>query len=97
MSNLEQQAPSRACTRAACHRSSKATQDKNEQQQQQEVGTDAVLESAFDHLRKVSADGLPSWEAKISWYDDPCQAGWLRICNEVDSIIKVAVVPAELL
>jgi hypothetical protein len=93
---LEKQAPKR---RGAGRGSSKASKkQKQQQEQQKELDADAALAAAVTKFRKVSADGLPSWEAKISWFDNPLpQMSWPCVSNEVCSTIKVEVVPADLL
>jgi hypothetical protein len=78
--------------KAAGHKSSsKAAKKKGSSQQ-----ADASLAAAAARLRKLAADGLPSWTADISWVDDPFDAPDAPVVNKVCSTIRVEVITAEL-
>jgi hypothetical protein len=67
---------------------------------QLETQSDSELSSlaaAARKFKKVSADGLPCWEAQVEWYDDPFDPIGNDSKNEVCSTIKVEVVRADLL
>lgn len=58
---------------------------------------DSSTAAAAARLRIVSAEGLPSWTAEITWLDDPYDVPGEPSNNKVFSTIKVEVIPAELL
>jgi hypothetical protein len=91
---LQQLAQQPAASVDASGSGSEQACDSSEEEGQQ---PDSSLAAAAARLKTISRNGLPSWTAKVSWFDDPFDTrGEGSLKNEVCTTIKVEVVRADL-